>query len=320
MYIPQALPIIVETTACRTDVECVEEVRLALPSEINPARRETVCPERLIAMEARLREAQCRDALQDLRIQLHTIDHLQKYKRKNVRHQGPNTRTRSEISKYENRKLRAVNKYRRARRAKLALSGSGDWEREFQLLRDDDVRGLEDDDPAAVAQRAKRRRDQSKVGPAEGRRQLSWIWRSSDCTNNSGMIDSLRVEWLKARARVMRWAEECKLIPEEMRRVLASHAYEENAWFSRATVRSDVNHRLQEGLVAYAIDQANIRRAMRRKFRAVCVEVVQASEATSLGNEWQEVDGPEVDLESSSLEDEAAYELDGEDLEPEQYA
>ncbi len=271
-------------------------------------------------MEAKLREAQCRDALQDLRIQLHTIDHLQKYKMKNVRHQGPNTRTRTEISKYENRKLRAVSKYRRARRAKLALSGPGDWEQEFRVLRDDDVRGLEDDDPGAVAQRAKRRRDQSKVGPAEGRRQMSWIWRASDSSSDSGIIDSLRVEWLKSRARVMRWAEECKLIPEEMRRVLASHAYEENAWFSRATMRSLVDDRLREGLVAYAIDQAYIRRALRRKFRAVCVEVVQASEGTLLGSEWQEVEGPEVDLESSSLDDEAAYELDGEDLEPEQYA
>ena len=119
---PRAVGMLAEDPECRTDVELVEEVRLGLPSEIGAMHRDAVCSPRLQEIEARLREAQCRDALQDIRNKLHTIDHLLIYKRTQVRHQGPNTRTREEISLEDTRKGRAVGRYRRARRAKLALS------------------------------------------------------------------------------------------------------------------------------------------------------------------------------------------------------
>ena len=50
---------------------------------------------------------------------------LYKYKKKNVRHQGANTRARADLTKQEGRRDRATERYRRARKAKLALVGPG---------------------------------------------------------------------------------------------------------------------------------------------------------------------------------------------------
>ena len=41
-----------------------------------------------------------------------------------------------------------------------------------------------------------------------------------------GIFSALRVKWCKARARASRWSEECKLIEEEMCRVIAFHIYQ----------------------------------------------------------------------------------------------
>lgn len=92
-------------------------------------------------LESRLRDAQCRDSLQDIRNKIQTLHHLRQYKKANVRHQGPNTRARSELDRHAAKRDRAVEKYRRARRAKLALDGAGEWETVLRELRDEDIRG-----------------------------------------------------------------------------------------------------------------------------------------------------------------------------------
>ncbi len=318
---PSALPVLAEDPDARLDVELLEDVRLGLPSDINHTHRARVCSAHLQRIEERLREAQCYDALQDLRNKLYALAHLHKYKKANVRHQGPNTRARADISKQEERRDYAAATYRRARRAKLALSGPGDWERTLRELRDDDIRHMTDDDPLHTAKR--RKKDTPGVG--EGHRTMSWIWRGADASSSEGATDSLRVEWIKARARSMRWEEETKLLPEEMRRCLATLQWEERQWRLRATARQVEDPRLQEGLVAYALDQAAIRRSMRRTFHAVCLPVARIVAAGS-GEEWAVVDDieltptdlPEVNEEYRDIAQ--MYELDGEDLERPQWA
>ncbi|KAI1792316.1 hypothetical protein LXA43DRAFT_1093838 [Ganoderma leucocontextum] len=321
VYMPEAAHVFASDDACRTDVELVENIRIGLPSEISPSRRAVVCPAVLQDMEARIREAQCRDALHDIRNKLHTIDHLYKYKRINVRHQGPNTRVCSEITAHDVVKDRAVKRYRRARRTKLALSGPGPWENELRILNDGDICALEDDDPHSEVAKKKRKHG-DKAGPAEGKRTVSWIWRSADADGNDGMIDTLRLEWLKARARTMRWREEVLLLPEEMRRVLASHRYDKQQWLAHADRRADTDPKLREGLVAYAHKQVGIRRALHTRFRTICLPVLCLHHTGPLDAEW---DGDGDGLEMDSTEDlqgaqDAMYELDGEDLEPARFA
>lgn len=319
---PAVAPVLAEDPACCTEVQQVERIRIGLPSEISASRRDAVCSARLIELEDRLREAQCRDALQDLRNKLHTIDQLYHYKKLNVRNQGPNTRARTGISQQEVRKARAAKKYRRARRAKLALSGAGPWEAELKVLEDDDIRGIQDDDPRAVEKRKRKRGD--KAGPAEGRRKISWIWHAADVGGSEKLIDSLRVEWLKSRARKMRWEEEVRLLPEEMRRVLATHRYESNRWQARAGAAQECSQDpyVQEGLRVYALKQARIRQSMARVFLKACQPTAKRASAGT-GGEWEgwvdgayDADAPTEEEEDAFKDYVAMYQLDGEDIGP----
>ncbi|KIJ11296.1 hypothetical protein PAXINDRAFT_84711 [Paxillus involutus ATCC 200175] len=76
----------------------------------------------------------------------------------------------------------------------------------------------------------------------------------------------MRTEWCKARARANRWAEEVMLLKEEMRRVLAFLDWHSKWWVSQAGRRTNLDGVLTEGLVAYALRQADIRCAMRESF------------------------------------------------------
>ncbi|KAI9056575.1 hypothetical protein FKP32DRAFT_1616036 [Trametes sanguinea] len=314
VYMPLSVPLFANDPDCCTDTESIEDVRVGLPSEIAPTHRSAVCPSRLSDMEAHLREAQCRDALRDLRNKLHVIDHLYRYKQTNVRHQGPNTRVRADLASQDAKKDRAAEKYRRARRAKLALSGPGPWELELRVLQDADIRAIEDDDPEEVERRKRKRGD--KGATSEGHRTLSWIWRGADSDNPHAVTDSIRVEWLKARARKMRWEEECALLPEEMRRVLATLKYEEEAWLKRRTARRSADSSLQEGLVAFAEKQARMRHRMRATFVAICRPLATGAKA-KLGEEWEALpvaEGFDAD-DMDSRDFMTMYEVDGEDFE-----
>ncbi|KAI1783076.1 hypothetical protein LXA43DRAFT_977289 [Ganoderma leucocontextum] len=231
VYMPGAAAIIDQDINCRTTIEDIENVRLALPSAISPGHRAA-------ELKVRLCEAQCRDTLQDIRNKLHTIDHLYRYKKLHVRHQGPNTCACNNIANEDKCKLRAVQKYRRVCQAKLALSGPGPWESE--------------------------------------------------------MVDSLHVEWLKARARVMHWQEEVKLLPEEMRRVLV--------WLGRVSLRTDMDTTLLEGLVAYVYKRANIQCAMWGTCRATCLTVALSANGGT-GVNWIDEGAPGLVVATEDDED-----------------
>ena len=280
VYMPAALALLGDDDKANLEVEQVEGIRLGLPSDFKTVHREHVCDEKLTHIESRLRTAQCNDALEDLRSKLHGLAHLYQHRKKNVRHQGANTRSRTYISKQEGYKNRAVEKYRHARRALLALVGPGDWELRLQVLHDDDIRHMVEDDPLTTEKKRKRRK-----GPAEGRRIISWIWRGLDTEGDPMLTDSFRVEWLKARARPKRWWEETYLCAEEMRRCLATLLYEERIWKARSTARQVDDPHLQEGLVAYAADQECIRARMCDDFRTTCVVAAQSS-GCPMGEEW----------------------------------
>lgn len=68
----------------------------------------------------------------------------------------------------------------------------------------------------------------------------------------------LRIQWLRARARVNRWSEEITLLLEEIRRVNAFLTHEANKWNKQTFARSVESPELAEGLTAYAYHQAHI--------------------------------------------------------------
>ncbi len=103
VYTPQILVLLAQDPAARTDVEEIENIRLGIPSEINVRHRAASCPPDILAIEARLRDAQCRDSLQEIRNQLHVQHRLWKVKKLHVRHQGPNTRIQTDIKAQDHR-------------------------------------------------------------------------------------------------------------------------------------------------------------------------------------------------------------------------
>lgn len=159
-----------------------EEQAILFPHQLSIEELER-CTSGLAEIEERLRDAQLYDALDKLRLRLHIKTRLVTFKNRNVRHQGPNTRARRHIDVNETKIVQVAEKYRAARRAKLALAGHGPWEHEWRELAKADVRTmLADDDPINISASASN-------SASEGRRTTSWIWMAAD---RKGNVDDLQ--------------------------------------------------------------------------------------------------------------------------------
>ncbi|TDL23120.1 hypothetical protein BD410DRAFT_721379 [Rickenella mellea] len=235
----------------------IEDVELGLPSSIPNERRGGCCSAELISMEDKLREGQCYEALDKLRHHLHLRTGLINYRSRNVRHQAPSTRARGFVDRNEARVDFFVQKYRRARQARISLIGPGSWERELKVLRTQDVRTMAAKEGEDVA-----------IGNSlgEGRRDVSWLWKAPGADDDTiGMNDALRVEWCKARARLDRWTEEVDILREEMRRVEAYLQYRAKWWSSLALTcvhLTSTDAVVYSGAVAYAHKQAGLQAAL----------------------------------------------------------
>ncbi|KAG2031785.1 hypothetical protein BDR03DRAFT_936229 [Suillus americanus] len=226
--------------------------KLWLPSELEPT---ATCDERLATHEWELRHAQALDALNEVRSHLRLRSHMYIYKDRNVRGQATSTRAQALIDGVELRKQHHVEKYRRARKALLALSHRLDksgWEICLPQLSDSDVRPMGDME-------------------RQGTGTISWIWLDSRTDNSSSenerVQDCVRVEWCKARARVNRWSEEVELLLEEMRRVIEFLKWQAGWWSGRASARVMESTAEQEGVTAYACRQAALRLSLIASFQ-----------------------------------------------------
>ncbi|KAF7792933.1 hypothetical protein EIP86_004036 [Pleurotus ostreatoroseus] len=241
-------------------LELTETQPLFLPHSLSLEDLDA-CHPGLAEMEERLREGQMCSSLDKLRIHLHIKSRLVSFKDRHIRHQRANTRARNKILANELKIISFAEKYRAARQARISLNPVGEWSQRWRELRREDVRCMQDDDPSV------------KNG-SESRRQVSWIWKSADSNDehgkdSSGMVDALRVEYLRTRARARRIQEEVKLLAEERRRILVSLEKSALDWDRRegeSAERSDCPI-TQQGLAAYAAKQAKILRALAAKFQ-----------------------------------------------------
>ena len=83
------------------------------------------------------------------------------------------------------------------------------------------------------------------------------------------ILIALRVEFLRSRARAMRWSEEVVLLLEEMRRVLVFMKWQAGWWDEQAVRWVGLDAEQQEGLVGYARRQASIRHRMLKRCKYV---------------------------------------------------
>ncbi|KAG1817161.1 uncharacterized protein BJ212DRAFT_1576808 [Suillus subaureus] len=163
--------------------------------------------------------------------------------------QSANTRAQNAVSRVEARATAAAEKYHAAHMALSSLAHvlrKVGWDHKYQVLdRKNDIRGM----------------SVPKRGESEGRRQLSWIWLVEGVRDDEDEVIqySLRVEWCKACARSMRWAEEVGLLQEEMHRVSCFLRWHASWWSTKIVERMLGTAADNEGLGAYACRQAQFR-------------------------------------------------------------
>ena len=162
----------------------ITDVSLFLPSSLPPDAR-CKCP-KLVAMERELRLGQCYDALSSLRLHLHSRSRLLKDKYVNVRHQGPNTKSRELLNRLSVRISAAADQYNTAYTALgvLDLDPKAHWRAELFVLHENDIRGVSDPslpdhpDPERASTILAKTLLSGGAFP-EGHRMPSWIWRGA---------------------------------------------------------------------------------------------------------------------------------------------
>ena len=274
-----------------TETPNPEDLPLIFASTLPADIRLSTCPAPFTNIEERLREAQAYEALGDVRRYLRQRNFASTFKIKNVTGQRANTRARQWLNTINAKVVAAKHTYRHARACLLNLRGPGDWEKVLRVLDDSDVRGLNE---CALTEAEKAEREAIRergglvdevdgmavahsVSIGEGRRTLSWIWSApgsvgqGDSETVKGVFvhfsrpwcfeligkEDLHIEWLKARARALRYLENIRLLYEEMRRAVVTTKWIAGQWESRATARKDVSAELGDGLSAYAREQAD---------------------------------------------------------------
>ncbi|KAF6754795.1 hypothetical protein DFP72DRAFT_812516, partial [Ephemerocybe angulata] len=254
-----------ETNASGSPSQEAYDIRLLLPSAL-PLSASTAA---LRKFEADLRKGQAYDALADMRRYLRLRSYLLKQKDLYTRGVTANTRANTGIARAQGGVDWAAAKYRRVRKLILTLCPPSDdpalladplhkdltdWRSDLLPLGDGDVRGLSD----------------GLYGESDGNRTMSWIWYAAASNSASGdrenidtdlqLQDALRIEFLKTRARAMRWREEVELLEEEKRRTKEFFRWKAGWWRSRPTsaIGGEEDKAYREGFSAFAHDQAKV--------------------------------------------------------------
>ncbi|KAL1714108.1 hypothetical protein EV715DRAFT_295467 [Schizophyllum commune] len=345
-YTPDALPRTSTWKADPTNVDKpVEDAPLFPPSALATSERRR-CFRGVVRQEARLRDAQCRTALDTMRNLLIVHSRLLTYKNLHVRHQGPNTRAQASLTKNMEKIKRQAHKYVAAHTALVNLADGNaakvpwhalDINKDVRCMEDgddgkrrgrkrasDDAEGAEDVEAGEGTAGSRTHLQQCRDATGEGRRKISWIWKGVDTTNpdQSALYAGIKVEYCKAYARKRRWEEEVPLLREEMRRTLVSLAVDSARW-ERIANEEHRSGPLGEGARAYAYSQADTFRRLHTHFDALWHDLkddrevsegrVQELRAAEDAAEDAEVEAVEGGDELESNEDDDLDVDDGED-------
>jgi hypothetical protein len=138
-----------------------ETTHLCLPSAMPSSLWSTGCLTGIVDKERRLRLAQADDALAELRRQLRITATIRDYKKSIGPSQKLGLKSRTLLSRFQDKTLRCARQYSAAFEALKALDPDGDWTTRLQHLdHTRDIRGPHRDEDDA----------------SEGNRDISWIW------------------------------------------------------------------------------------------------------------------------------------------------
>ncbi|KAJ7165774.1 hypothetical protein C8R46DRAFT_899899 [Mycena filopes] len=261
--------------------QTAEATRLFMPSEIgDEGNRRRACAGGLIEVESRVREAEAAQALEVVRQGLRTRTMTNRFRIKNYTGQGALTRAQGILRQINIKIHLAKIHYRYARAAIYALRGHGVWEERLRVLKEEDVRALNEraitveedargerlDELAEALARPAGLAVAQGLAAGEGSHTLSWIWYTVGVTaekeDDPKLHEALRVEWCKVYARSQRFEEEVRLLREEMRRAVAYGRKAAEEWDLLAAAEIEGSSvELTEGQCAYAAENADRERA-----------------------------------------------------------
>lgn len=199
-YMPPVNKLLLEHSGATDDGFDVEETKLWLPSQLNVAERNG-CSKGLVKKEEFLREAQCWDALERIRMVERAKLSIVEFCNRHLRGQAQNAQAHGAFTELRRKSQLTVTKYQHARKALMVLRGPGDWELQLRMLSWPDIRGpassiADIDEPGsemnqngrlqkkkhtALEKKTAERQaleDVAQTGQhlGEGSREVSWIW------------------------------------------------------------------------------------------------------------------------------------------------
>ncbi|OJA21308.1 hypothetical protein AZE42_13357 [Rhizopogon vesiculosus] len=180
-----------------------------------------------------------------------------RYKDRYLTGQGANTHARNAVSSIQAKIDAAHVRYNAARNAIINIAphvNNIGWQVEFHLLDTNDVRSMSD----------------LLDGETQGTKSISWIWKMRGAATSEedceGSLEAMHIEWCKAHACTMRWAEEVELLKEEMQRILQYLEWEAVLWDKHAVEFHSSDDTEYEGCIAYAKWQADLHRSLALQF------------------------------------------------------
>ncbi|KAJ7787000.1 hypothetical protein B0H14DRAFT_3506102 [Mycena olivaceomarginata] len=246
----------------------IHAIKLWLPSRL-ATMPGVIVKESHARMEFALRIGKAEAVLGELRRLLLVRTAKWKHKDAFTRGVATNTCAKGVIDAVEDSIRQTAAEYRAAR---VALTYLGpvlketQWKLKLQTLAPDDVRArpcATFSDPEHKSRKKKKKRLEGRAATEEMRkkkqeeRPASWIWLSQLTDKEGlqgGMVEVLRLEWAKTRARAWRWTEEVDLLEQEMDWVGRFHRWKETWWMEIQDQRPSVleDSILSEGFTAYA--------------------------------------------------------------------
>lgn len=201
----------------------VKDKVIWLPSDFSEMQRPQACSAGLVEIEVEHCISQMQDTLESVRSSQIIINAYHVYHRKNICGQQALTCSATFVENQRAATDRARIQYMFCRAALARLKGSDvAWQTELQELL-----------PLHCVSLQGAKFDTDTLLPlGQGTFVISWIWTVTGAFDGASpeLLQSVKREWLKSRARVMRWSEELQLTEEEMRRVCVTLRFME-LWY-----------------------------------------------------------------------------------------
>lgn len=253
--------------------------RLSFPSALEDGEIDRMHLEWIAELEAKLRRGQITDSLEGLRMALGEKSLCFRTEVRNADSQRTTQRSWANIHKYDDDARRHRLQYRTARRALKRLPCETEYLSTLHDITDEDLKVSGD------------LTDERRVGQRNDA--LAWFWRVDgglgpsemnaprmhECTYAPQLhqwplticLLVYRVSWLRARARFLRWSEESRLVPMEMKWTVKWFSWQMEKWENRLqSIREDS---CPPGLEAYCHKQIalweGLKLAAEKRFLAV---------------------------------------------------